>query len=50
MNQPADWECQLYSKVMIALEEGGKTNSSYYVLVEEELSKCKQLQERLGEQ
>ena len=41
MNQPADWECELYSKVIKALEEGKKTDSSYYLLVDEQLRKCK---------
>lgn len=40
MSQPANWECKLYSKVKATLEEGRKTGSSYYRLVEEELRKC----------
>ena len=45
MNEPADWECELYSKVKAALEEGRKTNSSYYRLVEEQLRKCEKTEE-----
>ena len=40
MNQPEHWECELYSKVKNALEEGGKTDSSYYVLVGELIQRC----------
>ena len=39
MSQPADWECELYSKVKSTLEESQKTDSSYYRLVEEQLRK-----------
>ena len=45
MSQPADWECELYSKVKMALEGGDKTDSSYYLLVEEQLRKCEKTQE-----
>ena len=45
MNDPADWECELYSKVKTTLEEGRKTNSSYYRLVEEQLRRCKTQEE-----
>ena len=44
--QPADWECELYSKVKPTLEEGQKTDSSYYRLVEEQLRKCEKTKEQ----
>lgn len=46
MNQPADWECELYSKVKPTLEEGKKTNSSYYRLVDEQLRLCEKTKEQ----
>ncbi len=44
MSNPAEWECELYSKVKSALEEGRKTGSSYYVLVDELLNRCQKTQ------
>lgn len=40
MTMPEQWECDLYSKVLTTLEEGKRTDSSYYVLVEESLRLC----------
>ncbi len=50
MSNPADWECELYSKVKSALEEGQKTDSSYYVLVDELLNRCKKTQVEDGDE
>ena len=40
MTMPQKWECDLYSKVLETLEEGKRTDSSYYVLVKESLRMC----------
>ncbi len=42
MTMPQKWECDLCSKVLETLEEGKRTDSSYYVLVEESLRLCNQ--------
>tara|TARA_B100000212_G_scaffold268998_1_gene208386 strand:- start:1463 stop:1612 length:150 start_codon:yes stop_codon:yes gene_type:complete len=41
VNQPQHWECELYEKVHAALEESGKTESSYFVLIDELIQQCK---------
>tara|TARA_B100001758_G_scaffold139527_1_gene120206 strand:- start:100 stop:249 length:150 start_codon:yes stop_codon:yes gene_type:complete len=46
MSKPSDWECELYSKVKSTLEEGQKTDSSYYRLVEEQLRKCEKTKDQ----
>lgn len=40
MEQPEQRECALYRKILEALKEGGKTGSSYYLLVEEAVRLC----------
>lgn len=41
MKQPESHECALYQKILESLEESGKTDSSYYVLVKEAVRLCR---------
>ena len=45
MRQPHRWECELYPRVLSALEEGGKKHSSYYLLVQESVKLCEKTQD-----
>jgi len=40
VTNPNAWECVLARKILEALEEGGKTSSSYYVSTEETVKAC----------
>jgi|TARA_X000001036_G_scaffold98939_3_gene91927 hypothetical protein len=40
MTSPQDWECSIAEKVLETMEEGGKTSSSYYVSLQEQLKLC----------
>lgn len=40
MREPEPQECALYRKILEALKESGRTDSSYYVLVEEAVRLC----------
>jgi hypothetical protein len=42
MTTPQQWECDLYSRVVLTLEEGHKTDSSYYALVKECIRLCEE--------
>ncbi len=42
MTMPQKWECDLYSRVGMTLEEGHKTDSSYYVFVKECIRLCEE--------
>lgn len=41
MREPERRECALYERILESLREGGKTGSSYYVLVEEAVRLCR---------
>ena len=40
VEQPSAWECVIWRQVLPALEEGGKTASSYYVMAQEAVQRC----------
>ena len=40
MSDPSDWECSLAKKIKESMEEGNRTSSSYYVSIEETVSRC----------
>ena len=40
MTTPQPWECPIYRQVLKTLEEGGRTDSSHYVLTEEAVRLC----------
>ena len=40
MTTPQSWECPIYRKVLITLEESGRTDSSHYVLAKEVVRLC----------
>jgi len=40
MSNISDWECSLAKKIKESMEEGNRTSSSYYVSIEETVSRC----------
>jgi hypothetical protein len=45
MSNPQDWECSLAKKIKESMEEGKRTSSSYYVSIEETVSRCERKEE-----
>ena len=45
MFNPQDWECSLAKKIKESMEEGKRTSSSYYVSIEETVSRCERKEE-----
>lgn len=40
MEQPEPWQCEMWQKVLSALEAAGKTSTSYYVRAREGVRLC----------
>jgi hypothetical protein len=45
MADPSDLECSLARKIKETMEEGNRTSSSYYVSIQETVSKCEKREE-----
>lgn len=42
MSRPEGWECELWQKVLAALEAKGRKDTSYYVMAQEAVRLCEQ--------